>query len=254
MSEANDASSSQAGARTRVVLVETSHPGNIGSAARAMKAMGLTDLRLVAPERFPDPEATALAVGAADLLERATVHGTLAEALVGASRVYGSSARGRRVDWPTVTPREAAREIAALDEVEVALVFGPERTGLSNEDLDLCQRLVAIPTVADFSSLNLAQAVQVIAYEVFVARHARDSVAPRRGRRASERAARADEVAGLLEHSLAVMTTVGFHDPARPKLLERRLSRLCGRAGLIDSEVQILRGFLAALEARLPRE
>ena len=216
--------------------------------------MGLAELHLVAPERFPDAEATALAVGADDLLARAVVHDSLAGALAGVARVYGTSARPRRVDWPTVTPRAAAAEIAALGPVDAALVFGPERTGLSNEDLDLCHRLVAIPTAAAYSSLNLAQAVQVLVYEVFLARSASAPVpAPRRARRASERPARADEVADLLRHCLAVMARVGFYDPERPKLLERRLSRLLGRAALVDSEVQILRGFLAAVEDELGR-
>lgn len=237
-------------ARVRIVLVGTSHPGNIGATARAMKVMGLTELHLVAPERFPDEAATARAVGADDVLTAARVHATLAAALSGVDVIYGTSARGRRIAWPTVSPRIAAAEIAALGDTRVALVFGPERTGLSNSSLDLCQRLIEIPTVREFSSLNLAQAVQICAYELFLQTPAAP-LAPRGRRRLSEQAASVEEVADLQRHCLRVMEAVGFHDPVKPKLLERRLRRLLGRAALLDSEVQILRGFLAAVEEEL---
>lgn len=237
-------------ARVRVVLVGTSHPGNIGSAARAMKAMGLTQLHLVAPARFPDDEATALAVGAADLLVGATVHATLAAALAGVEVVYATSARGRRIDWPTLSPRAAAADIVSRHGAQVAVVFGPERSGLANSDLDLCQRLIEIPTVPDFSSLNLAQAVQIIAYELYAA--APMVVAPlRRNRRLSDQYASAEDIADLQRHCMRVMAEVEFYAPSKPKLLDRRLRRLFGRAQLRDSEVQILRGFLTAVEETL---
>ena len=237
-------------ARVRVVLVGTSHPGNIGGAARAMKAMGLAQLHLVAPARFPDDEATALAVGAADLLAVAKLHDTLAAALSGVEVVYATSARGRRIDWPTLSPRAAAADIVARDDAQVAVVFGPERSGLSNSDLDLCQRLIEIPTVPDFSSLNLAQAVQIIAYELYAA--APLVVAPvRRNRRLSDQYASAADVADLQRHCMRVMAEVEFYAPSKPKLLDRRLRRLFGRAQLRDSEVQILRGFLTAVEETL---
>jgi len=237
-------------ARVRVVLVGTTHPGNIGSTARAMKAMGLSQLHLVAPERFPDDEATALAVGAADLLRNATLHRTLAEALVGVELVYATSARDRRIDWPTFNPRAAAADIVARAPAEVAVVFGPERSGLSNSDLDLCQRLIEIPTMPDFSSLNLAQAVQIISYELYAA--APLLVEPmRRNRRLSDQAASAGDIADLQRHCMRVMAAVEFYDPAKPKLLDRRLRRLLSRAELRDSEVQILRGFLTAVEESL---
>ncbi len=237
-------------ARVRVVLVGTSHPGNIGGAARAMKAMGLAHLHLVAPTRFPDDEATALAVGAADLLASATVHDTLAAALLGVDVVYATSARGRRIDWPTFNPRTAAADIVARDDAQVAVVFGPERSGLSNTDLDQCQRLIEIPTVPDFSSLNLAQAVQIIAYELYAA--APVVVAPmRRNRRLSDQTASAEDIADLQRHCMRVMAAVEFYEPSKPKLLDRRLRRLLSRAELRDSEVQILRGFLTAVEENL---
>ena len=237
-------------ARVRVVLVGTSHPGNIGSTARAMKAMGLAQLHLVAPARFPDDEATALAVGAASLLVSAKVHDTLAAALAGVEMVYATSARGRRIDWPTLSPRAAAADIVSRDHAQVAVVFGPERSGLANSDLDLCQRLIEIPTVPDFSSLNLAQAVQIIAYELYAA--APMVVAPlQRNRRLSDQYASAEDIADLQRHCLRVMAEVEFYAPSKPKLLDRRLRRLFGRAQLRDSEVQILRGFLTAVEESL---
>ena len=243
-------SASALAARVRVVLVGTSHPGNIGATARAMKAMGLSQLHLVAPERYPHAEATALAVGADDLLISAQVHDTLAPALVGVDVVYATSARDRRIDWPTLSPRAAAAEVVASAEQRVALVFGPERSGLSNADLDLAQRLIEIPTVATFSSLNLAQAVQVVAYEMYVA--APNVRAPvSRHRVLSDRTASAEDVADLQRHCLRVMTAVGFMKPEKPKLLDRRLRRGLSRAVLLDSEVQILRGFLTAVEGHL---
>ena len=245
---ANSASALES--RVRVVLVGTSHPGNIGATARAMKAMGLSQLHLVAPERYPHAEATALAVGADDLLSGAQVHTCLAQALVGVDLVYATSARDRRIDWPTLNPRMAAAEIVANAEQRVAVVFGPERSGLSNADLDLCQRLIEIPTVASFSSLNLAQAVQVVTYEMYVA--APNERAPvSRHRVLSDKTASAEDVADLQRHCLRVMTAVGFMKPEKPKLLDRRLRRLLSRAALVDSEVQILRGFLTAVEGHL---
>lgn len=235
--------------RVRIVLVGTTHPGNIGAAARAMKVMGLDALHLVQPARFPSAEATAMAAGADDLLARAAVHESLEAALDGCAMAYGTTARERHIGWPTLSPRAAAEAIAA-EAQPVALVFGRERAGLSNAELDRCQRAIAIPTDAAFRSLNLAQAVQICAYELRLA-HLGDvrPVTPRVG--ADDPAAGAREIDDLTRHCLAVMAAVGYHDPARPKLLERRLARLFGRAGLLHSEAQILRGFLGAIEARL---
>ena len=237
--------------RVAIVLVETTHPGNIGATARAMKTMGLSDLRLVAPRLFPDPAATARAVGADDVLTAARVYPSLIAALAGIDTAYATSARNRHIEWPTSSPRAAAAAIVGSAPGTTAIVFGPEHSGLSNHDLDLCQRLIAIPTVADFSSLNLAQAVQICAYELFVA--APPSRVPASGTRLSERAATATELELLHQHCLRVMTAVEFFQPDRPKLLERRLRRLLSRSQLVEAEVQFLRGFLAAIEARLPR-
>lgn len=242
------------GDAVRIVLVGTTHPGNIGAAARAMKAMGLGTLHLVAPRHFPSAEATARAAGADDLLARAVVHADLKAALADCDRVYGTTARERRIDWPTLTPREAAADMLAPGAGRAAIVFGRERSGLTNEELDLCQRAIWIPTVSAFRSLNLAQAVQICAYELHLAGGepgAQDTAAdaepafPR-----GDRPASAGEIDGLAAHLLAAMTAVGYHDPERPKLLERRVRRWLGRGALRHSEAQFLRGFLAAVESR----
>ena len=150
----------------RFVLVGTTHPGNIGAAARAMKTMGLSNLHLVTPKIYPSAEATARASGADDVLAKAIVHDNLDSALVGCQQVYGMSARLRHLPVPVVNPREAVERIQQTsDESQIAIVFGREHSGLSNEELDRCQHLVNIPANSDYSSLNLAAAVQVIAYE-----------------------------------------------------------------------------------------
>jgi len=237
-------------ARIRLVLVGTSHPGNIGGAARAMKAMGLSRLYLVQPQRFPCAEATARASGADDLLVHAMVCDELASAVADCHLVVGTSARERRLPWPLLDPRQcgelAVNEAAAGS--EVALVFGREHSGLSNEELALCQRAVRIPTVPDFSSLNLAAAVQVLAYELRMAAGTavEDDIAGRLDRQVPP--ATREELAALHHHLLAAMTAVGFFEPDQPRQLPRRLARLLAKADLDHNEVQILRGFLAAVE------
>jgi len=232
-----------------IVLVGTTHPGNIGASARAMKAMGLRELRLVAPRAFPDSEATARAVDAADLLESCRVHADLAAATADIDLVIGTSARPRHLDWPQLSPRGAAALLVERGAQSSAIVFGSEQSGLSNRELDLCQHLITIPTTPEFSSLNLAQAVQICAYEIYLARG--DVARVPADARPSERHARAGEIDLLRQHCLAVMQQVGFFKPAHPKLLERRLRRMLARAQLLASEVQVLRGFLAAVEAEL---
>ena len=151
----------------RIVLVGTTHPGNIGAVARAMKNMGLSDLALVEPRYFPHEEATARASGADDVLDDASVHETLAEAIADCVYVAGASARSRAIAWPCLDAKDAAKRITEESaKGTVAAVFGPEKTGLSNEDLDHCDTLLTIPTNPGFSSLNLAMAVQVITYEI----------------------------------------------------------------------------------------
>lgn len=237
-----------------VVLVGTSHPGNIGATARAMKTMGITRLALVAPHQFPCAEATALASGADDVLYRAQVCETLPEALAGHAVAFATTARPRRLEWPLNNPREAATAIAALtDTGRVALVFGPEQSGLSNEDLEHCQRAIRIPTSATYASLNLSQAVQVVVYELGFLAHADTATVPRTDTLAArlERPATTEEMAHLNAHIERVMVGVRFLDPSNPKRMRRRLARLTARAQLTHSEIQFLRGFMTRIEERV---
>ncbi len=218
-----------------------------------MKAMGLTRLHLVSPSTFPSAAATARAAGADDILAAAVIHETLDQALEGCTIAFGTTARDRRIGWPTLAPREAAGEILRLAVAgDTAVVFGRERSGLSNEELDRCQRAVWIPTVDGFRSLNLAQAVQILAYELHLAAEPSADPAPRHiALKGGDCLAVAEQLNGLQAHILRVMEAAAYHDPERPKLLERRLRRLIHRADLLHSEVQILRGFLSAVEAGL---
>jgi tRNA/rRNA methyltransferase/tRNA (cytidine32/uridine32-2'-O)-methyltransferase len=232
--------------RVRVVLMEPSHPGNVGAVARAMKTMGLTGLWLVRPQGLPSAEATARASGADDVLHRARRVETLEEAVAECTLVVGSSARRRGIDWPELEPRECGRAlVAAARSGPAALVLGRERSGLSNEELDRCDRLVRIPANPDYSSLNLAAAAQVFCYELRrVWLEARDEPPPPAPFDAPATHA---QVSGLLAHLEQVFVQTHFLDPQEPKLLMRRMSRLLRRADLEQTEVNILRGFLAAV-------
>ena len=228
----------------RIVLVGTTHPGNIGAVARAMKNMGLTELALVDPRYFPDKEATARASGAEDLLENATVVHTLAEAIEDCVYVAGASVRSRAISWPCLDARDcAARLLEESARGPVAAVFGPENSGLSNSDLDHCDTLLTIPTNPDFSSLNLAMAVQVVTYEL---RAAQAGQSP--GYEADAPLATSREMENFYEHLERVLTDVQFLDPDNPRHLMRRLRRLFIRARPDQNEVNILRGILAAVE------
>lgn len=232
-----------------IVLVQTSHPGNIGATARAMKTMGLRSLRLVAPKHFPHADATALASGADDLLCSAGRFETLAEAVADCVTVAATSARRRTLHWPFLSPRKAAERLLA-DAVAgpVALVFGRERSGLSNEELDCCQWLIHIPTDPDYASLNLAMAVQVLAYELRVA-----AGAPGQEQEPGRDMPGAAELERLYEHLGTVMLQTGFLDPDNPRYLMRRMRLLLNRARPDQNEVNILRGFLAATQNPRPR-
>jgi len=230
--------------KIRIVLVETSHPGNIGAAARAMKTMGLTELTLVQPAEFPHPDATARASGAADLLEQARVVASLDEALAGCALVAGTSARRRGIGPPELLPRECARKmVSGAVEQDVALLFGRERIGLTNEELGRCHLLVNIPANPEYASLNLAAAVQVLAYELMLARMEAPAAAE-----SGTRLATADEMERFYEHLEAAALETGFLDPENPKHLMRRLRRLFNRTQPDQNEINILRGLLSALQ------
>jgi tRNA/rRNA methyltransferase len=231
-----------------VVLARPSHPGNIGAAARAMKTMGLDELRLVAPARFPDAEATSLASGAVDVLERARVFGTLEDALADCVGSVGFTARPRDLSHRARSLRDAVPDVLARASLgRVALVFGNETFGLSNEELVRCGALAHIPANPVYSSLNLAAAVQVACYELSVAASAFDIPAePLRT------PATGEEIEALFAHWERAMIDSGFLDPAQPKRLMERLRRLFARAGLEREEVQFLRGMLASFQKPKP--
>jgi tRNA/rRNA methyltransferase len=230
---------------TRFVLVGTSHAGNVGAAARAMKVMGFSDLVLVAP-RYPNvqrkAEAISLASGALDVLEGARVVATLAEALDGVTCACATAMTPRDFGPPTHAPRSLFATLAAEDE-RVAFVFGSERHGLSNEDVYRCHACLSIPTEPRYGSLNLAQAVQLIAYDWRQALGGFDVQA----RTAAPELADAAAVQGLLEHWQRTMVEIGFLDPAAPKKLMPRLNQLLNRARLSREEVDILRGLARAI-------
>jgi tRNA/rRNA methyltransferase len=232
----------------RIVLSRPSHPGNIGSVARAMKTMGFTELALVQPRFFPDPDATAMAAGAADLLAKAAVHDSLEAALADCTHAVGFSARGRDLSHPPMALRDAAIPILEAAQGTVALVFGNETSGLSNDELLLCQRLVCIPANAAYSSLNLASAVQVVCYELATA--SRSHGMPPAG---AGVAATGDDVRGFFEHLESAVNESGYVDPQKPGRFMERMRRLFARSGLEREEVRVLRGMLASFEKRMRR-
>ncbi len=232
----------------RIVLVGTTHPGNIGATARAMKNMGLRDLALVRPKYFPHDDATARASGAEDLLQEALVCEHLSEALADCTWVAGTSARSRSIGWPSMTPRQCAERMREESKAgKPAIVFGPEKSGLTNEDLDRCHTLLTIPTNPEFSSLNLAMAVQVATYELRVASMDAEEP-PDTGHDEHVPLATGEELEHFYTHLERVATDVRFLDPENPRHLMRRLRRLFSRAMPDQNEVNILRGILAAIE------
>jgi len=233
----------------RIVLVGTSHPGNIGAAARAMKTMGLEQLCLVAPGRFPATEATVMAAGADDVLNHARVCTSLKEAVADCGLVVGTTARARQQAWRLLEPREAAAEISGyLPATEVAILFGSERSGLANDELEQCQLLVTIPTAEVYASLNLAMAVQVMCYELLLAGRKREA-----GAKPAAPLATAQEMEKLYEHLEEVLDDIDFRDRTGTGHLMLRLRRLFNRALLDENEAHILRGILTAVQGRRRR-
>ena len=232
--------------RIRIVLSRPSHPGNIGAAARAMKTMGFDDLALVEPRHFPDASATALAAGAADVLDRARVHATLEEALADCVLAAGFSARRRDLSHAPASLRDAAPElVAAAASGRIALVFGNETSGLSNDELARCQRFVSIPANPAYPSLNLAAAVQVACYELATAAAAFDPPLA-----TARDPATLDDLAGLFEELERSAVASGYLDPAKPGRFMQRMRRLFARTRLEREEVKLLCGLLAAFAKR----
>lgn len=230
----------------KIVLVNTTHPGNIGATARAMKTMGLEQLVLVSPKHFPSAECTARAAGADDILARVRIFSRLEEAVSDCTLVFGTSARERSIAWPEVSPETAAMQIIARADTNsrTAVVFGQESSGLSNEQLEICHAMIRIPTNTDFSSLNIASAVQIICYEIGKQYLAREETET--GHNHPESPVTAEQMEHLYEHFEQTLADIGYLDPEKPRRLMRRIRRLFNRARLDSNEYNILRGILTA--------
>lgn len=243
----------------RIVLVNTTHPGNIGGAARAMKNMGLTDLCLVEPKSFPHPEANARSSRADDILELASVVGSLAEAVADCQLVVGTSARGRHIPWPLVNPRELASQTCKLFQesptsAKIAVVFGREDRGLTNEELHACHLHVHIPTNPEFSSLNVSAAVQVIAYEMRMSMIENEQAnMPQWGIDWDIELADQQEIELMFDHLEQTLIDVKFLEPNNPRQLMTRLRRLFLRAVPDKVEINILRGILTKINRAITR-
>ena len=234
--------------KIRFVMVETTHPGNIGAVARAMKTMGLSRLHLVRPKILPNAEAVARASGADDLLAAAQVHDELVHALRGCRLVVGSSARLRTLEWPLLEPGDCAqRLLAEAGQGEVALVLGRESSGLTNDELACCHYLVHIPTNPAFSSLNVASAAQIFTYEI---RRAMREAVGSRIEETPRDLATAEAMEGFHAHLAQTLVDTGFNDPGQSRKLLRRLRRLFNRARPDRVELNILRGILSAAQGR----
>ena len=236
-----------------VVLVNTSHPGNIGATARAMKNMGLHNLALVQPEQFPSGIAVGRAVSAVDILDDAKVYDCLQDAVADCGLVIGASARSRKIPWPMVDPEQCAHKIVKdAQKNKVALVFGREDAGLNNDELQQCHFHVQIPTDANYSSLNLASAVLVICYELHKA-----GIASQQLPEVAEddfwdrEKANGEQVEHFYRHLEKVMTDLDFHDPDNPRQLMQRMRRLFSRIRIDVMEMNILRGILTNIEYKI---
>ena len=237
--------------KIRIVLMETSHPGNIGGVARAMKNMGLSNLVLVNPKEFPSIVASQRASSAGDVLDNARVVASLDEAIAGAKVVVGSSARLRKVSWPQLNVRETAElALNTVEEGEVALIFGREDSGLSNAEMDKCHYLAHIPTNPVYSSLNLGAAVQVFAYECLMA----TQIPSVHSKGYNHELATADQLEGFYEHLYQALQDIKFLDPAKNARFMRRMRRLFNRTQLDVKEVDILRGILTAAQKQTNKE
>jgi len=237
----------------RIVLVNTTHPGNIGGVARAMKNMGLTRLYLVAPEKFPDEQAVWRAAAAGDLLDSAVITATVEEAIGDCQFVVGTSARERRIPWPLLDPRQCAARIGAVcDREQVAIMFGREDRGLTNEELQLCNLHLHIPTSDAYSSLNLAMAVQIVCYELRMLL-LQDQLPATEDEQWDTPFCTLENLERFYLHLEQTLTAIEFLDPAAPRQLMARLRRLYGRVRLDEMELNILRGILTETQKWVER-
>jgi len=247
----------------RIVMVNTSHPGNIGAAARAMKNMGLEKLYLVEPKDYPSLEAIQRSVGAVDILDTAVVVDDLAQAIAGCVWVAGTSARLRTIEWPIFEPRECVQK--ALEyinqggdengaENNVAIVFGRENSGLTNEEIEKCNVLLHIPTNPDFSSLNIAAAIQVVCYELRLALNNEKVKASKGNKHRFDVLADAEKMEGMYNHLFESLEHLEFFGDHNPEIVMRRLKGLFNRASTTKREVSIIRGICSAMQGKkLPR-
>ena len=235
----------------KVVLVGTTHPGNIGAAARAIKTMGLSKLDLVCPKEFPSNEATYRSKAAKDILEKASIHETLFESVKGCEMVIGTSARNRKVPWPVLNPKNASKEIntSVKNNSKVAIVFGREDRGLTNEELGLCNLHIHIPTNEDYSSLNLAQAVQIVTYEIRM--NFLESESIKNDQEWDVELASAEQTERLIEHMDELMKEVEFYDTENPRKLLMRVRRFFKRSGIDVMETNIFRGLFSTIQKKL---
>lgn len=237
----------------RIVLVNTTHPGNIGGVARAMKNMGLTRLYLVAPEKFPDEQAVWRAAAAGDLLDSAVITATVEEAIGDCQFVVGTSARERRIPWPLLDPRQCAARIDAVcGREQVAIMFGREDRGLTNEELQLCNLHLHIPTSDAYSSLNLAMAVQIVCYELRMLL-VQDQLPATEDEQWDTPFCTLENLERFYLHLEQTLTAIEFLDPAAPRQLMARLRRLYGRVRLDEMELNILRGILTETQKWVER-
>ena len=234
--------------KIRIVLVNTSHPGNIGATARAMKNMGLSRLTLVQPKQFPSLDALNRAAGAIDILDYAQVVDSLEEAVADCVWVAGTSARLRTIEWPIYEPRECVRQsLDFIEEGEIAVVFGRENSGLTNEELEMCNALLHIPTNPDYSSLNVAAAVQVVSYEYRLALISEKAQKSKGKKHQKDALAKNEQLDGMHEHLKEALLSVDFFGANNPDVIMRRLKGLFNRAGTTQREVGIIRGICKAI-------
>ena len=229
-----------------IVLVGTTHPGNIGAAARAMKTMGQQNLRLVSPSNFPSADASARAAGADDLLAKSKEFTSLKEAIKDCDLVVGTSARVRGIPWPMLSPRDFAKKISKNNFSSIAIVFGKESSGLSNEELQLCNMVLKIPTNNEYNSLNLAAAVQIVCYEIFTQINSNNE------EKSTEDSllVSQEKMEQFYLHLEECLIQIGYHDENNPKKLMHRLRRLFNRTQLYDSEWRILRGIISKIQEK----
>ena len=235
----------------KIVLVGTTHPGNIGAAARAIKTMGLKHLDLVSPKEFPSDEAFYRSKAAKDILEKASIYETLLESVKECELVIGTSARNRKVPWPVLNPKNAAEEInvAVKSNSKVAIVFGREDRGLTNEELGLCNLHVHIPTNEEYTSLNLAQAVQIVTYEIRMNFMELETL--KSDQEWDVELASAEQTERLIEHMDELMKEVEFYDTENPRKLLMRVRRFFKRSGIDVMETNIFRGLFSTIQKKL---